>query len=155
MGWISFSSSQHSAQTTYSPCTPSYSCNTDGTRDNLCTPAPAIEHIACSTGLICSAGACVIPPAPTPNGAGNELKVNPQLVRPGGTTLVTWDISYADTCSVDEDNSSIDNSWPGVSGSYTSGAITQQTTYTLSCTGLGGPLVQKATVYQIPNWKEI
>ncbi len=153
LGWISFSSSFHSAQTTWAPCTPNYVCTDSTHRDDLCTAQ--VENIACSSGLICSTGSCVIPPAPTPTGSGDQLKVSPQLVRPGGTTLVTWNISYADTCSVTEDNSLITDSWTGVTGSHTSSGITRQTIYTLSCTGGGGTLTQHATVYQTPNWKEI
>lgn len=153
IGWLSFSSLQHSAQTAWLPqCAQTYVC-TDGThRQNQC-PGASVE--ACSGGLICATGACVIPPAPTPSGSGDQLKVNPQLIGPGRTTLVTWNIAYADSCTVTEDNSSITDSWTGSTGSHTSSPISRQTIYTLQCTGAGGSLTERATVYQIPNWKEI
>ena len=153
LGWISFSSAFHSAETTYAPCTPNYVCTDDTHRDDLCTAA--IENEACTGGFICSTGACVIPPAPTPSSSGNQLKVSPQLVRPGGTSVVTWDVIYATSCTVTEDNASITDSWTGSTGTYPTSAINRQTTYTLFCTGAGGTLTQRATVYQTPSWKEL
>jgi hypothetical protein len=152
IGWLSFSSPSHSATTVWLPaCASSYVCTDATHRQNACAGA-SIE--ACSGSLICAAGACVIPPAPTPNTNGS-LKVSPQLIAPGRTTTVTWDIQNATSCTVTEDNSSISDSWTGVTGTKTSSAIRQQTVYTLQCAGAGGNLTQTATVYQTPNWKEI
>jgi len=156
LGWISFNTSFSAASTTWVACTPNYVCTDETHRDNLCTVP--VENEACSAGLICSTGTCVIPPAPTPADVNGALKVSPRLIRPGGATRVSWNISYADSCTVIEDNPQINDPWTGSTGStglYISSAITQQTTYTLSCTGAGGSLQQAATVYLAPVWQEI
>jgi hypothetical protein len=155
LGWISFDTAFSSATTTWVQCSPSYQCTTETTYDDLCTIP--VENTACTSGLICGGGAiaCVIPPAPTPDGTAGTFKASPQLVAPGRTTTLTWDIRYATSCTVTEDNPNITDTWSTIEGNVTTSQIRQQTTYTLTCTGAGGDLTQRATVYQTPTWKEI
>lgn len=156
LGWIAFSTAFSSATTTWVECSPSYQCTDETHYDNLCTTG-VVENTACTGGLICGGGAiaCVIPPAPTPDGTAGNLKASPQLIAPGRTTTLTWDIRYATSCTVTEDNANISDSWNTVEGNVTTSIIRQQTVYTLQCTGAGGTLTQNATVYQTPTWKEI
>lgn len=160
MGWVSFFSAQHSAQTAWVPCVPSYACTSATTRDDLCTVP--VENEACSAGLICSTGLCVLPPAPsTGTGTGNELIVTPRLVRPAQTTLLSWSVSEATSCNVTGGGLNLSGISSAVSpctksgSSCVSNAISTQTTFTLSCTGPGGNLTQTAIVYLNPAWKEI
>jgi hypothetical protein len=162
IGWLSFSSAQHSAETSWLPaCALSYVCTDSTHRQNSCAGAP-VE--ACAGSLVCTAGACVLPPAPSTPGGG-ELTVSPRLVRIGGSVTVSWTVSDATSCTVTENSGDINDSWTGVTsaastcthngaGCRTSG-ITGTTIYTLSCTGPGGDLTQNATVFSNPSWKEL
>lgn len=154
VGWLSFSSAYHSARTDWNPvCENSYICTDITHRQSACSGAP-IE--ACSSGLICSGGGCVIPPAPS-TGTGRELLVQPDLITQGQSVNVSWGpVANADTCSVTEDNPSpaVNDLWTGVSGSYQSDVLDVETTYTLLCAGAGGNLTQTATVNIAPSWRE-
>ena len=152
VGWLSFAAGSAPVSTTWLPvCASAYSCTDSTHRQNACAGAP-IE--SCTAGLICATGVCVLPVEPsTP--PGDELKVSPQLVGYGGTVTVSWNVSDATECSVTENNPSFVDSWTGPSGSHTSAPITDETTYTLSCTGTGGTLTQTATVRRAPNWREL
>lgn len=158
LGWIDFSSAQHSARTTWVACPPSYACTGATTRDDLCTVP--VENISCDTGLICSTGLCVLPPAPS-TGSGGEIIVSPRLVRPGQTTLLSWNVSDATSCSVIGGGLNLSGISSQTSpctqsgSSCVSNAVTSQTTFTLFCTGPGGNITQTATVYLNPAWKEI
>jgi lysophospholipase L1-like esterase len=68
-------------------------------------------------------------PAPTVS-----LQVNPSTVAIGGTTTLTWTSTNATACTAS-------GGWAGAkaaSGSATSGTLSANTTFTLSCTGNGG-----------------
>jgi len=56
---------------------------------------------------------------------------------------------------VTEDNPDINDSWTGATGTRTSSAITQLTTYTLRCIDLTGEeFLDYAKVNVIPIWEE-
>lgn len=153
IGWMDFDAGASPAVTVWlPPCALNYICTDETHRQNACTDAP-IE--ACAGSNICLAGVCTVPPAPTSNGSSGNFRANPQLVAPGRTTNLTWDIQYADACVVTEDNPNINDVWDTITGNVTTSVIRIQTTYTLECTGPGGELTQTATVYQTPNWKEL
>ncbi len=152
VGWVSFNAGSNPVQTTWLPaCASTYVCTDSTHRQNACTNAP-IE--ACSTGLICSAGTCTLPPAPF-TASGGELRVSPSFIGYNNTVTVSWNVQSATSCTVTEDNPDIDDLWSMLSGSETSSPLTRMTTYTLFCTGLGGNLTQTATVSRRPDWKEI
>lgn len=128
-------------------CTPTYSCQGN---DLYYTNASCSNSLvqACAWG--CSYGACLLPPDPT-----GEITANPAVVRSGRTTQITWEADNVESCTVTEDNSDINNSWTGVTGTRTSGEITQLTTYTLRCIDLsGGEFLDYAKVNVIPIWEE-
>ena len=117
-------------------------------------------------GWFCSSsnGLCNQPPAPTSNlSGGNIITALPKIIRSGNTVTISWNVSNATSCSVSGTNndgtvSSTDTSSPGVwnttSGTKTSSPITKTTTFTLSCTGLGGTITGTATVSLTPTFQE-
>lgn len=101
---------------------------------------------ACAYG--CSGGACLGPPPPS-----GSIRAVPQLIRGGDKVQISWSTANVSACTVSGTNS---DSWSGASGSQLSSAITAQTVYTLSCTGLdGSTLNQSTTVNIIPQFQEI
>lgn len=162
IGWVSFSSAQHSAQTAWVPCVPNYVCIDTMHWDDTCT-AP-VENQSCSEGYICSPGAisCVLASEPS-TATGDEFTVSPRLVRPGQTVQLSWVVSDATSCTVTGGGLNISGVSSAAAACTHSGSdcvsdpITSQTTFTLSCTGPGGELdpPQTATAYLNPAWKEI
>lgn len=103
-----------------------------------------------SCSYICSSGACVAPPPPTVT-----FQVTPVLLKSGRTAVATWSSAYTTACTVTEDNPNITDSWTGTSNTRTTSAITEQTTYRLSCTGLDTSVVTRSvTVNIVPTWQE-
>lgn len=113
---------------------------------------------SCSWG--CVNGQCLL----APSGAV-DVRVVPALVRSKGTTVVSWSATNVSACIIDENNPDINDSWSGgtmgcaggtCSGSIGSSAITQQTRYTLRCTGLNGSsYTDSATVNILPVFIEL
>lgn len=152
VGWVDFSSASHTATTTWLPtCATTYVCTDATHRKNQCVGS-SIE--ACGSNLICSAGTCVVPPAPFTS-PGDELIVSPSFIAHGDTVTITWDVQSADSCTLTDDNPEHEDGWTGISGNHTSSPLTRPTTYTLTCTGAGGELIQTATVSRRPDWREI
>lgn len=165
VGWVDFSL----VTTDYRTCTPgtTYACTTSTnlqatTLDASCNATYA--NTTCS--YICSAGACVPPPAPQFNGGSGHLRVAPSVVRNGSKTRVFWDVLYVTSCTVSGGgdswsgaaagcNSSTHECTSGGSGVQSS-AITSHRTYTLSCTGLDNSTVTETkSVDIVPTYQEI
>jgi hypothetical protein len=130
-------------------CTPAYSCSghTIQRTDSSCN---VINVATCVAPAFCSAGSsvCLYPP-PQFNSSGQysgHLQVNPSILPEGSTTTVHWNISNVASCSVTGSNG---DSWSGATGSHTSAAITQQTNYTLSCTGLDGSSINESQMVDV------
>lgn len=114
-------------------CEESWSCsgttivqtNTDCSTTDLST---------CSAPQFCQAGSSIcLAPAISFNSSGNDtghLQLLPDIVKPGASTQVNWNVSDAESCSVKGTNG---DSWSGLSGDQTSAPINAQVTYTLSC----------------------
>jgi trimeric autotransporter adhesin len=71
-----------------------------------------------------------------------KLSVNPSTVAPGGSATLAWSSTNATACTAS-------GAWSGsrvVSSSQSTGPITANSIYTLTCTGLGGSASQSATV---------
>ena len=60
-----------------------------------------------------------------------SITASQAFVFPGGTVTISWSASNVTSCSVSSTNG---DSWSGATGSQVSSAITESTTYTLSCT---------------------
>jgi hypothetical protein len=156
VGWVD----TEYAQTTYGTCTPAYICsgNTIEYKNSSCQVSAVTT---CTSPAFCSAGSnqCLYPvisPNPSGNLTGN-LQVVPNLVNPGSTVSVYWNVSNAQSCTVTGTNG---NSWSGLSSpstGETSSPITTQTTYTLSCQAYGTSpnVVESQTVNLTPVYKEI
>ncbi len=156
-GWILWD-----AYTTYQPCanTTGYQC----VADNSVHTAASCEQVTdvCAShgmGWFCSNtnNLCTPPPPPQDgthaDGTSGELSIRPSLVQKGQTAKVHWNIENVTACTVTGNG----DSWSGSSsptGGYRSSPITQRQTYTLSCTGNGGTLIEKADVQIIPEWRE-
>lgn len=104
-------------------CTPSYSCQSG----NL-----YYEDVSCHSSLVqtCSYGCSNNQCNPTPSPDVITWNVKPTLVRKGDTVMVNWEVNNVTSCTVTGTNG---DAWNAPSGSNRSGAITQQTFYTLHC----------------------
>ncbi len=74
--------------------------------------------------------------------AGGDAQRRPSTVNSGGASTLKWSTQNATACSAS-------GAWSGsksVSGSQSSGALTQSATYTLTCTGHSGSATQSATI---------
>ncbi len=70
------------------------------------------------------------------------LSAGPSAVKSGGSSTLTWSATNATSCAAS-------GAWSGskpVSGSQSTGALTSNASYTLTCTGSGGTAAQTATV---------
>ena len=87
------------------------------------------------------------PPAPT-----GALSARPLLVRADETVNIVWSADFVNSCTVTGTNG---DRWETRTGNETSGPITQQTIYTLSCEGVdGSTLTQQVTVNIVPVFQE-
>ena len=113
-------------------CTAKYACSADHlssiATDQWCGTTPTV----CAASDICKDvnGLCGLR---DPQGTLNITKTK---VRKGGTTGLSWNVLYANTCTVSGTNG---DTWtPSSSTAVTTSAIQNTTTYTLSCTPVGG-----------------
>src|SRR5258708_15237765 len=70
------------------------------------------------------------------------ISADPSIVPSGGSTTLTWTSTGATACTAS-------GAWSGtepVSGTQSTGALSADATYTLTCTGAGGNATQSATV---------
>ena len=71
-----------------------------------------------------------------------QITANPSVIAAGGTTTLTWSSTDATSCTAS-------GAWSGtqaVSGSLTTGPLSQASTYALSCTGPSGTTQASAVV---------
>lgn len=157
VGWLSWNSAYHVAQTVYLPCaaTQGYQC-VGGNSEHLAADCSVTTDVCLShgAGWFCASDnhLCTAPAPPT-GGASGSLQAKPSLVKSGQTTKIIWSITNATSCTVTGNG----NSWSVVASpvaGYTSNPITQKTTYTLHCTGDGGTLDQTEEITLIPEWQE-
>lgn len=82
-----------------------------------------------------------------------DINANPVLVKPGDTSVITWNSAETTSCTVTAPNG---DRWTGTSGTQTSSAINELTTYTLTCQAFNGRTVtDTVSVGIIPSWNEI
>jgi hypothetical protein len=122
-------------------CTPQYFCFGADLyfRNSQCADS-FIQ--ACFYG--CTAGSCNLAPAGTLN-----IQVSPALVRPNERTTVSWTSSGMASCTVTEDSPAFNDTWSGLTGTQQSSAITQRTTYTLTCRNEEGTVFTDTAVVNI------
>ena len=83
-----------------------------------------------------------IPKETTPQLPTVTLTASPTSVSSGGVSTLTWSSTNATSCTAS-------GGWSGtkaINGSQSTGALSQNTTFTLTCTGAGGSATQSATV---------
>jgi hypothetical protein len=103
----------------------------------------------------------ITPPTPPPTPAGPQLNLtaNPTRVRLNGTTQLTWWAFNVTSCSLSGPSTSAsataDSDGTITSHQTTSGAVTGQSTYTLTCQSSSGAISTSVTVNLIPNTIEI
>lgn len=132
-------------------CVPLFTCIGNAVH-NSCTSSVT----PCPSGYTCSAGICIPAGSPTTSGSPSAtILVSPSLVSRGATSQVQWTSQNVSSCTVTENNPSIDDAWTGLSGSRASSPITQQTTYTLRCTAGATTLTRTATVNIAPVFREL
>ena len=88
-----------------------------------------------------------------PSDISANLIVSPTFVQPGETVTVLWVSSEMASCSVTSNRNS--DAWATVVGSQTSSQITEETTYSLTCTAFDDTVVtDSATVNLVPDFQE-
>jgi len=173
-GWISFAG----ASSTYGTCSAGtvYSCtNPDSSgiyrtivqtvTNGSC--AQTVTNTSCTAPQFCTPGVstCVTPP-PTDSPTGSltgHLTAKPNLVPYNATTTIYWGLVNVNSCTVTANDGT---SWTGTFSAtsscptkYNGGCqtlpITQQTTFTLTCTDFNSqPYKETATVNVLPQFQE-
>lgn len=149
VGWVDWSL----ASTTFTPCV----------SQNICSGANVVDSCtgaivqSCTSGTICSAGACIAPPPPGVAAFGNftgHLTARPALVHVGETTKLYWNVTNVSSCLITGNGDTWTDTFSGASGKTTN-PINSQTIYTLSCTGLdSSTFIETATINIIPVFQE-
>jgi hypothetical protein len=85
------------------------------------------------------AGSSVPAPSPAPT---MTMSANPRSISSGGSSTLTWSSTNTTSCTA----SGAWSGTKGTSGSQSTGALTSNSTYSLTCTGGGGTGNQSATV---------
>ena len=86
------------------------------------------------------------PPEPEPVPVVVSLSAAPTEIVAGETTELSWSSSGADSCS---GNAGLGNNLP-TSGSQTTGALSSEASFTLTCTGSGGTDSQTVMISVLP-----
>jgi hypothetical protein len=81
-----------------------------------------------------------------------SLSASPTRVRAGNASTITWSASEVDSCSVTGPAGAFAS---GTSGSQSTGAISNQSVYTLTCQTEGGAVSASVTVTIAPSFEEI
>ncbi len=92
------------------------------------------------------------------NGGGTatlDITADPQLIREGGVSYITWHSNGYTHCVVTEDNPSINDSWDRLAGVEKTSTLNGDTTYTLTCDIDGADTKSKSVKVRIvPKYVE-
>lgn len=81
-----------------------------------------------------------------------QIFAKPNIVAPGASTVIRWLSVETENCDVIGENGDL---FSGIRGEEVTGAILQETVYTLSCEGFDGSTVTDSVrVRVVPNWEE-
>lgn len=133
-----------------------------------CRNSSSSSGVNFSTGGVPSGSAVVTPPDTTTytivcsnGGQGSiivtvlhpvlTLTANPERVRRGNASTLTWSTENVNTCSLTGPGVSAS----GTSGSQSTGPVMNESTYTLSCQNQAGSKSESATVTLAPSFEEI
>ena len=87
--------------------------------------------------------------------ANLSLTASPGITRPGETVTLNWSATGTESCSIGGSNS---DSWilVGQSGAVVTSAISEETSFTLTCEKTGGGIEQKSVTVKItPSFQEV
>ena len=84
-----------------------------------------------------------------------SITAEPDLLQPNSTSVITWSASDVNSCTVTENNSNIEDSWSGLSGSQITSPIAEQTIYTLFCETDLSPYRESVKIELVPSYQEI
>ncbi len=115
-------------------------CGTSCTGGMQCS---APNTCSCPSGTVQVGGSCVAPPSIS------TFIVSPTRVRSGSPTKITWSSAGADSCTVTGQNGFSANATSGTNVS--SGPITSETDFTLTCTNIAGSVNETQTVFLLPT----
>ncbi|NQV93096.1 hypothetical protein HQ403_01200 [Candidatus Kaiserbacteria bacterium] len=124
--------------------------STGGATSGSAVVSPTVDTtytIICSNGGQGTVNLTVVNPS-------LSITASPSLIQTGHFTLVNWSATDVNTCTVDENNPMISDSWSGTSGTQTTSTLGQQTTYTLSCVADGGTTTSSVTINLVPIFQE-
>ena len=91
-------------------------------------------------------GSATVVVSATPPSPSVSLSANPAQIAEGGTSTLSWSATNASACTASA-------GWSGakaISGSQTTSALSQSTTFTLACTGAGGTTTRSVSVTVTP-----
>lgn len=80
------------------------------------------------------------------NGPSITFNAQPAQIAPNEKSTLNWSTQDATDCDASGGPTAWQNSAPGTSGTFDTGALTQSTTYSLSCTGQSGNALASVTV---------
>ncbi|PIT91314.1 hypothetical protein COU17_00785 [Candidatus Kaiserbacteria bacterium CG10_big_fil_rev_8_21_14_0_10_49_17] len=110
---------------------------------NLTPNTSTTYTVQCSNGGQASESVTVLNP-------DLSITATPVQVRFGDTSTIVWEATEVNSCSVTGPNFSAS----GTSGSQGTGSVTQESTYTLSCSTDGGTVSESVTIRLIPAFEE-
>ncbi len=116
---------------------------TSGSQSTGALSANANYSLTCTGagGSVTQSAAVTVMPAPT-----LTFAASPTSVQSGAASQLTWTATNATSCTAS-------GAWSGsksTSGTQSSGALTSNKTYTLTCTGAGGSIAKTASVTVLP-----
>lgn len=131
-------------------CAPVYSCSGSAIlyTNSSCSTSTTTT---CVAPTFCSSGASTCT-NPTPDFVDDgdysgHLQARPQVVRPGRTTRIHWNVDNVESCTVTGSNgdswTALDSGNPG----KVSSAISERTSYTLDCDTYGDTAFSPETIY--------
>ncbi len=78
-----------------------------------------------------------------------SITAEPQLIREGGVSYITWHSNGYTNCVVDEDNASINDHWVRLAGVEKTSPLNGDTVYTVTCDNNGADQVSKSVKVRI------
>lgn len=135
-------------------CSPQNVVRTD--TNSACVVTVTNPHQTCTSPAFCSSGSAVcLYPSPS-FGANGHLRASPSIIIPGNGTKLFWSITNVANCSVTGTNGNSFSGASSPSGGQVTSNLFEQTTFTLSCTGLDNSAISESvTVNLVPAFQEL
>ncbi len=111
--------------------------------DNICSQWEDCNLCAQDCGACGAAG-----------GKSVSISADPQLIREGGVSYITWHSNGYTSCNVSEDNPLVNDAWSRLAGVEKTSNLTKDTTYTVSCTDGSNNESKSVKVRIVPRFIE-